>query len=177
VIGVGGIGAFIVAAARARGATPLIAVDIDDARLETARRLGAHQTLNVQGRDLAKEILAATDGEGAHVVIEASGAPHAPAAALAAARRGGRVLLVGLQAAPRELDLLSTTVREIDVTTTLAHVCDVDLPESLDLLAHSNLAPVVLDRVIPLDLLVEEGIRPLVERTAQGKIVVDPRGS
>jgi threonine dehydrogenase-like Zn-dependent dehydrogenase len=177
IIGVGGIGAFLVAAARARGAAPLLAVDIDDARLETARRLGAHRTLNVQGRDLAETILAATDGEGAHVIIEASGAPHAPAAALAAARRGGRVLLVGLQAAPRELDLFAMTVREIDLTTTLAHVCDVDLPESLDLLARTNLAEVVLDRVIPLDLLVEEGIRPLAERTAQGKIVVDPRGS
>ena len=66
-------------------------------------------------------VLAATGDEGAHVVIEASGAPHAPAAALAATRRGGRVLLVGLQAAPRELDLFSVTVREIDVATTLAH--------------------------------------------------------
>jgi (R,R)-butanediol dehydrogenase / meso-butanediol dehydrogenase / diacetyl reductase len=177
VIGVGGIGAFIIAGAAARGAAPLIAVDLDDSRLETARRLGAHQTLNVRGRDMAASILAATGGEGPHVTIEASGAPHAPAAALAATRRGGRVLLVGLQAAPRELDLFSFTMREIDMSTTLAHVCDADLPESLDLLARTNLADVVLDRVIPLDLLVDEGIRPLHERTAEGKIVVDPGGS
>jgi threonine dehydrogenase-like Zn-dependent dehydrogenase len=176
VIGAGGIGAFVVAGAAERGADPLIVVDIDEARLETARRLGAHVTVDARGRDdLAGAIREATDGEGAHVVIEASGAAHAPAAALAAARRGGRVLLVGLQSAPRELDLFSFTVREVDVATTLAHVCDVDLPESLELLARGELAQTVLDRVIPLDALVEEGIRPLAERTAKGKIVVDPK--
>jgi (R,R)-butanediol dehydrogenase/meso-butanediol dehydrogenase/diacetyl reductase len=134
-------------------------------------------TIDARGRDLAEAIRAATDGEGAHVVIEASGAPHAPAAALAAARRGGRVVLVGLQAAPREIDLFSVTVREVDVATTLAHVCDVDLPESLELLARGELARTVLDRVIPLDALVEEGIRPLAEHTARGKIVVDPQAA
>ena len=173
VIGVGGIGAFIVAGAAARGIAPLIAVDVDDARLETARALGATITLNVAGRDAGQAIREATGGEGAHVVIEASGAPTAPAAALAAARRGGRVALVGLQSAPRELDLFAFTVREVDVFTTLAHVCDVDLPEAIAVLAARDLVPIVVDRVIPLDALVEEGLRPLAERTATGKIVVD----
>lgn len=177
VVGVGGIGGFIVAGTAARGVARLIAVDIDDQKLEAARRLGAHETLNVRGRDLAETLLAATDGEGAHVIIEATGTASGPASALKAVRRGGRVLLVGLQAAPRELDLLSMTVREIDMTTTLAHVCATDLPESLDLLARTNVAEIMLDRVIPLDLLVEEGIRPLAERTAQGKIVVNPDGA
>src|SRR5579859_6229157 len=57
VIGVGGIGAFIVAAAVARGTSPLIALDIDDARLETARRLGAPVTANVRDRSLSEAIL------------------------------------------------------------------------------------------------------------------------
>jgi threonine dehydrogenase-like Zn-dependent dehydrogenase len=174
VIGVGGIGAFIVAGAAARGASPLIACDIDEQRLELARRLGAHETIDVRGRDLAELLLEATGGEGAHVVIEASGAPHAPAAALAATRRGGRVLLVGLQSAPREIDLFSMTLREVQVTTTLAHVCDVDLPESLGLLAGTELAEIVLDRTVPLTSLVDQGIRPLADGTARGKILVDP---
>jgi (R,R)-butanediol dehydrogenase / meso-butanediol dehydrogenase / diacetyl reductase len=84
---------------------------------------------------------------------------------------------VGLQASPRELDLFSMTVSEIEVSTTLAHICTVDLPESLELLARTNLAEVMLDRVIPLDALVEDGIRPLVEKTARGKIVVAPGGA
>ncbi len=174
VIGVGGIGAFIVAAAVSRGASPLIALDVDDARLETARSLGAHAVVNVRESSLANAILEHTGGDGAHVVIEASGTAGGPAGALAGARRGGRVLLVGLQAAPRALDLFSFTVREVDLVTTLAHVCDVDLPDALGLLDSSGLAEVVIDRVIALDDLVEDGIRPLAEGTARGKIVVAP---
>jgi (R,R)-butanediol dehydrogenase / meso-butanediol dehydrogenase / diacetyl reductase len=172
VIGVGGIGAFIVAGAKATGAQPLVAVDVDDDRLATAKELGADVTIDARESDLAAAILGAGDGEGADVVIEASGAPHAPAAALAAARRGGRVLIVGLQSAPRELDLLAATVREVELTTTLAHVCGVDLPDALSLLASTKVADVVLDRVVSLDALVEEGIRPLAEGRAKGKIVV-----
>ncbi len=174
VIGTGGIGAFVVAGAAAKGASPLIALDIDDERLETARRLGADRIVNVAGRELAEVIATAADGEGPAVVIEASGAPNAPAAALAGVRRGGRVLLIGLQAAPRELDLLSITTREIDLVTTLAHVCNIDLPEALALLETSDVADVVIDRVIDLDDLVEAGIRPLAEGSAKGKIVVSP---
>lgn len=84
------------------------------------------------------------------------------------------MLIVGLQSAPREIDLFALTVHEIEVTTTLAHVCDVDLPESLQIISGSDLASIVLDRVIPLDALVDEGIRPLAEGTARGKIVINP---
>ncbi len=174
VIGAGGIGAFIVAAAAAAGASPLIALDIDEDRLKTARTLGAATVIDARGRDLDAAILEATGGEGADVVIEASGTPGAPAAATRAARRGGRVLIVGLQAASRELDLLSLTVREVEISTTLAHVCDVDLPEALGLLARSELAPAVTERVIALDDLVPHGIEPLAGGTARGKIVVAP---
>jgi (R,R)-butanediol dehydrogenase / meso-butanediol dehydrogenase / diacetyl reductase len=172
VIGAGGIGAFIVAGAAARSPGRLVAVDIDPERLETARQLGADAVVDARDGDLARLIADATGGEGAHVVIEASGAPQAPAAALAGARRGGRVLLVGLQSAPRELDLVAAAVRELELITTIAHVCAVDLPEAIDLLALGPIADAVLDRVIPLDALVDDGIRALAEGMARGKIVV-----
>ncbi len=174
VIGIGGIGSFILGAAAARGISRLIAVDIDDQRLRTAEILGAEVVIDARRRDVAEAILEVTDGDGAHVVIEASGAPGAPETAIKATRRGGRVLIVGLQPTPTEIDLFALTTREVEITTAVAHVCDVDLPESLEILSRSNLAETVLDRVIPLDELVERGIRPLVERTARGKIIVDP---
>jgi threonine dehydrogenase-like Zn-dependent dehydrogenase len=173
VVGVGGIGAFVVAAAAALGAYPLIALDVDEGRLETARQLGAHVTRNVRTADLSAALLAETDGLGVHVAIEASGAARAPAAALSGTRRGGTTLLVGLQAAPREVDLFDITVREVTIATTLAHVCDADLPDALRLLAERPLADMVLDRVIPLADLVEHGLRPLAAGAARGKIVVD----
>ncbi len=177
VIGIGGIGSFILGAAAARGISRLIAVDIDDQRLRTAAVLGAEFVIDAKDGDVAAAILDVTDGEGAHVVIEASGAAGAPETAIRATRRGGRVLIVGLQPVATEIDLFALTTREVEITTAVAHVCDVDLPESLEIISRSNLAETVLDRVIPLDDLVESGIRPLVERTARGKIIVDPQAA
>jgi len=172
VIGVGGIGMFIVAAAVAHGAAPLIAVDVDDRRLEIARGLGAHATVDARDVDPLAAVAELTGG-GAEIAIEASGSPQGLELALSAAGKGARIVLVGLQSAPRELDVFSLAVREVEVVGTLAHVCAVDLPEALQLLATTRLAQSVLDRVIPLDALVEDGLRPLAEGTARGKIVVD----
>jgi threonine dehydrogenase-like Zn-dependent dehydrogenase len=175
VIGVGGIGSFIVAGAahRAREGR-VVALDLDAQRLATATALGASEAVDATGRELSGLLLELTDGVGFDVVIEATGASHAPAAALAGARRGGRVLLVGLHGAPRELDLTSTILREVDVFTTVAHVCDADIPAALDLLATSDVAEVTAGPRIPLDALVDDGLRPLAERRASGKVLVSP---
>jgi len=176
VIGAGGIGSFIVAGAAHRAVEGrVVAVDIDAERLATASALGASESADATGRDLAELLLELSDGVGFEVVIEASGAPHAPAAAIAGARRGGRVLLVGLHGAPRELELTQTIVREVDIVTTVAHVCDSDIPAALDLLAGSDVAAVTAGPRIPLDVLVDDGLRPLAEQRASGKILVRPR--
>ena len=176
VIGAGGIGAFIVAAAASLGTAPLVAVDVAGGRLETAAVLGATHTVNAERGDPFQAVLTAVGPEGAHVVIEASGAPASPAAALDMVRRGGDVVIVGLQAHPFGMDLFSVATREVDLHGTLAHVCGEDLTEALSVLAGTGLARAVLGDVIPLGDLVEGGLRPLAERKAHGKIVVDVLG-
>jgi (R,R)-butanediol dehydrogenase / meso-butanediol dehydrogenase / diacetyl reductase len=176
VVGVGGIGSFIVAGAAHRAPEGrVVAVDLDPQRLATASALGAHEAVDASGRDLDQLLLELTGGVGFDVVIEATGAPHAPAAVIAGTRRGGRVLLVGLHGAPRELELTPMILREVDVFTTVAHVCDSDIPAALELLAQSDVAAVTVGPRIPLDELVVEGLRPLAERRATGKILVTPR--
>ena len=175
VIGTGGIGSFITAAAAGRAARGrVVAIDIDEERLRTAAELGAHETVNASGNDLGELLLELTDGAGFDVVIESSGAPDAPAAAISGARRGGRVLLVGLHGEARPLQLTPMILREVDVFTTVAHVCDTDIPAALELLASTGVARVAAGARIPLDALVEEGLRPLAERRAHGKILVTP---
>jgi (R,R)-butanediol dehydrogenase / meso-butanediol dehydrogenase / diacetyl reductase len=175
VIGVGGIGSLVVAGAsrRANGGR-LVAIDIDSERLVTASALGATEVADANGHSLKELLLELSDGVGFDVVIEASGAEHAPAEALSGTRRGGRVLLVGLHAAPRELDLSDTILREIDVVTSVAHVCHTDIPEALNLLTQNDLATLTMARTIHLDALVEEGLRPIAEGRAPGKILVTP---
>jgi (R,R)-butanediol dehydrogenase/meso-butanediol dehydrogenase/diacetyl reductase len=176
VIGAGGIGSFIVAGAARRTVTGrVVALDIETTRLATASALGATEAADVTGRDLLEVLLELSEGVGFDVVVEASGAPHAPAAAIGGVRRGGRVLQVGLHSAPQEVDLTEMVVREVDMLTTVAHVCDSDMPAALELLANTDIAAVTAGPRIPLDALVEEGLRALVERRAGGKILVTPR--
>jgi (R,R)-butanediol dehydrogenase/meso-butanediol dehydrogenase/diacetyl reductase len=175
VIGVGGIGSFIVAGASRRAVDGrVVAIDIDAERLSTASGLGADEVVDATGRDLAALLQELTDGVGFDVVIEASGAAHAPAAATVGVRRGGRVLLLGLHAAAREIDLTRMIVREVDVVSSVAHICDSDIPTALEVLADSDIAAVTAGPTIPLDALVEEGLRPLVEGRAGGKILIAP---
>ena len=175
VIGAGGIGAFIVAAAASLGASPLIAVDVADGPSRHRRRARRHPH-GAGRRRSTRRCWPRPGGDGAHVVIEASGAPDSPAAALSMVRRGGDVVVVGLQARPFGIDLFDVSTREIDLHGTLAHVCGEDLAEAVSVLARTPLARTVLGDVIPLADLVEGGLRPLAERKAAGKIVVDVAG-
>jgi L-iditol 2-dehydrogenase len=91
VLGAGPIGLLLVQVARASGAGRVFAVDPLPYRAEAARRLGADEAA---GRHDA--IAAWTGGRGVDVVLEATNSPEAPDQAVAAARIGGRVILVGI---------------------------------------------------------------------------------
>ncbi len=172
-LGAGAIGSFILAGLTGHQG-PVTALDIDAGHLEVARTLGATDTLLVD-RDASAEDLRDLLPDGADVVIESSGVPGAAARSFALAERGGTVLLVGLTKPPQSLVLFDIVLRELDVRTTVAHVCDTDLPRALDLLTDHPLSDVLVDRVIGLDEVVEAGFEPLAAGTVHGKLLVDPR--
>ncbi|HVB52939.1 MAG TPA: alcohol dehydrogenase catalytic domain-containing protein [Candidatus Acidoferrales bacterium] len=171
-IGAGGIGAFILAALQARGLGPLLVADISVERLRRAGRIAPAQHLDASGMGAADAVLEATAGEGAALVVEASGSPAGLRLALGSVRRGGRVALVGLQTESPALDLHDLVIREVDLVTSNAHICEQDLPEALDVLAASGLGDVVMDRMIRLDRLVPDGLQAMAEGRVNGKVVV-----
>jgi (R,R)-butanediol dehydrogenase / meso-butanediol dehydrogenase / diacetyl reductase len=173
--GVGGIGSFVVAAAAGRRASVVVAIDVNAERLALAGRLGATHTVDASMVSPLSRVAEITSGVGVDVAIEASGVPSGPAFTIAAARRGGRVVIVGLQQQPVPLDLLDLALREVDVRPSMAHVFADDLPEALALLSGGGLGEIVTDRVIRLEALVDDGLRALADGRAHGKIVVDPR--
>jgi (R,R)-butanediol dehydrogenase / meso-butanediol dehydrogenase / diacetyl reductase len=173
VIGAGAIGSFILAGLAGHDGAVTV-VDVDDHRLAAARALGATTTHRLE-RGATTDDLRSLLTAPPQVVIESSGAPGATANALAVAGRGGRVLLVGLVKTPQELVLSDVVLREVDIATTVAHVCANDLPRALDLLTRSSLAEVIGAHVVPLEDVVERGLEPLVDGSAGGKILVDPR--
>ncbi|MFD5023684.1 S-(hydroxymethyl)mycothiol dehydrogenase [Streptomyces sp. NPDC058373] len=105
VIGCGGVGDAAVAGARLAGARRIIAVDIDDRKLETARSIGATHTVNSRESDPVEAIRELTDGFGADVVIEAVGRPETYRQAFYARDLAGTVVLVGVPTPEMTLEL------------------------------------------------------------------------
>lgn len=112
ILGTGCIGLMTLLACRARGASKIIACDLEDIRLEKAKELGADYTVNSRNRDMAEEIMGLTDGRGADVVFETAGSPATIAFTPEAARRGGMVILVGMAAQPEILFNFGTVMEK-----------------------------------------------------------------
>jgi S-(hydroxymethyl)mycothiol dehydrogenase len=96
VIGCGGVGCAAVAGAAVAGATTIVAVDVDDRKLEWARKLGATHTVNSRSEDAVERIRELTGGHGADVVVEAVGRPETYEQAFYARDLAGTVVLVGV---------------------------------------------------------------------------------
>ncbi|NEW69158.1 S-(hydroxymethyl)mycothiol dehydrogenase [Streptomyces rhizosphaericus] len=105
VIGCGGVGAAAVAGSNLAGAAKIIAVDIDDRKLATARKLGATHTVNAKEVDPVEAIREMTGGFGADVVIEAVGRPETYRQAFYARDLAGTVVLVGVATPEMTLEL------------------------------------------------------------------------
>ena len=173
-LGAGAIGSFVCAGLEAHDG-PVLAVDVDEGRLASARALGATDTALVDRSAGPDDLQGLVDG-GADVVFETSGVPGAVERAFALTARGGTVVLVGLNSAPSTLSLAPVVLREVDVRTTVAHVCADDLPAALDLLTRRDLGSSMVDRIVGLDDVVDRGLRPLAAGEVTGKVLVDPRG-
>ncbi len=94
IFGCGGVGLGAIAGAAFRGAT-VIGVDLDEARLATARDAGATHTINTATTDLHTQLAALTAGRGPDVVIEAIGLPQTFRAAVEEVAFTGRVVYIG----------------------------------------------------------------------------------
>jgi S-(hydroxymethyl)mycothiol dehydrogenase len=105
VIGCGGVGDAAVLGARLAGARTIIAVDVDDRKLDWARQFGATHTINSRSGDPVEQIRELTEGNGADVVIEAVGRPETYKQAFYGRDLAGMVVLVGVPTPTMQLDL------------------------------------------------------------------------
>ncbi|MFJ3895372.1 S-(hydroxymethyl)mycothiol dehydrogenase [Streptomyces sp. NPDC090083] len=105
VIGCGGVGDAAIVGSRLAGAARIIAVDIDDRKLEKARSMGATHTVNSKSGDPVEAIRELTGGFGADVVIEAVGRPETYKQAFYARDLAGTVVLVGVPTPEMKLEL------------------------------------------------------------------------
>ena len=141
VVGAGPIGLATILTASLYTPGQLVAVDLADSRLESARAFGADTTINNGSDDPIKAVMEMTDGLGADVAIEAVGVPATFELCAELIRPGGRVANVGVHGQPATLHLEKLWIRDVTITTGLVDTATI--PMLLRLIASGRLDPTV----------------------------------
>jgi len=126
IIGVGKIGLLTLMSAKVVGAAPVIAIDIDQSRLDKALEVGAHDALNGNDGDLISRVKDLTIGNpkfpatnGPHVVIACARGGNVLDQALGMVRQGGKVMLAGFMP-PVEFDSGTVLTKQLTLSGMLA---------------------------------------------------------
>ena len=179
--GVGGVGLSAIAAARAAGANPIIAVDLEDEKLEMAKRFGATHGVNARTGDAVEGVRKLTPGDrpadlgGADFAFDCIGRVIATQQAIAAVRRGhtaatrgGSAYLVGVPTEPVLVDSTDLLIGEKKFIGSLGGSCipEEDFPLFVDWYSSGKLD---LDSLVTARYPIDE-INQACADLAAGKI-------
>ena len=149
VVGSGMIGLLVIQTLRLRGCGKIIAVDLDESRLETALELGADVALNSSKLDVPQNVFTLTNNAGSDLAFEVVGMESTLQMAIASLRKGGSITLVGNLQTKAEFQMQSVVTRQITMYGSCAS--NGEYPACLDMIARRNinLAP-LMSKVAPL---------------------------
>lgn len=119
IAGAGPIGLATLITAQLYGPSELWMVDLDENRLDVAKKWGATRTFDASDPDLAKKIMELTDGDGVDVAVEAVGVPATWDLCQKTVAAGGHIAVVGVHGKPAEFALDELWIRNITVRTGL----------------------------------------------------------
>jgi alcohol dehydrogenase len=139
IVGAGPIGLAAILTARLYTPGNIIAIDLADSRLESARRFGADTTINNGNEDALAQVMELTDGLGADVAFEAVGVPQTFELAAEMIRPGGRVANIGVHGQAASLHLEKLWIRDVTITTGL--VDTFSIPQLMRLISSGRLDP------------------------------------
>jgi len=137
---------------RARGCGTIIAIDVDDTKLDLARKLGADAGFNPGRDDIRKEIEARTEGRGADMAFEVVGITDTVNTAIESVRRGATVTLVGNLSPTAEIPLQAVVTQQIRLQGSCA-ICG-EYPAVLDMIARTE---VNVDAILSAEAPLSEG--------------------
>jgi alcohol dehydrogenase len=141
IVGAGPIGLSAMLTARLYTPGLIVAIDLADSRLQSARQFGADETINNGREDARAKIMELTDGLGADVAFEAVGVSDTFELACELIRPGGRVANIGVHGHPATLHLETLWTRDVTITTGL--VDTYTIPQLMKLVSGGRLDPTV----------------------------------
>ena len=174
VFGAGMIGLATVVAANAAGASTVVVIEPDSRRRELAIGLGATSAL-APDDGWIETLREFSGGRGPDVCVDAAGTAGTGPAAVAASRRGGRTVIVGLANEASSLRFSTIAAGEKEVLGSLSHVIDEDFTPAVGLLASGAISAKAVDALeVPLERAVEDGFRALIQPDPPPKVLVRP---
>lgn len=147
--GAGPIGTLVGTVAKHSGAARIIISDFDETRLAVSRKLG-FETVNAGRENLTEYVRRATNGDGADIVFECTGAESAALEMTGPCRTDGMICLVGVHNAPRPVALADMHFRELNLTATRVYTKR-DFEQAVELTRHiSDDLEEIISHVVPL---------------------------
>jgi len=171
IFGAGGLGLMGVQIARAITSANIICVDIDDAKLQIAKELGADHGVNSKDPDAVQKIMALCGCKGADCVIDFVNAPPTVKMGLAVIRKRGTMTLVGLFGGSIELSLVSVPLKAITIQGAYTGNYN-DMLELLNLAKRGVINPIISKRYALSDA--NSALEDLKARKILGRAVINP---
>jgi len=174
VFGTGPIGLLLIQAAKAAGASKIIAVEVSESRLTKAEALGATHLINPKTDKTVDMIHHITGNRGVDVSYEAAGVEVSFLEAIESVKPDGETVIVSLWENPVSFNpnLLVLKERRIRSSCAYRHV----FPEVISLIASGKInAKGLISKKVTLDQIVEEGFNTLLTDKSHSKILVTPK--
>ncbi|WP_079477563.1 2,3-butanediol dehydrogenase [Halobacillus salinus] len=175
VFGAGPIGLVTIEAAKAAGASRIIALDLSETRLEKAKEMGATDTIN-SGETDPIEAIRELEQDGVDVSFEVAGVEPTFKQSIEATKARGTMVIVSIFARSIDWNPMQLTGSGVKVTSTIAY-SPTTFQQTVDLMGTGQLKPqgIITDQ-ISLDDIVEEGFEALSNDKSQAKILVELSG-
>jgi L-iditol 2-dehydrogenase len=137
VIGAGMVGSFVVQLLKIKGCKNIIAIDLEDERLELAKKLGAGFAYKPGDPNLTEKVLSLTSGRGSDIAFEVVGIDATIQTAISLLRKGGTLTVLGNFSPTIEVPLQSVVTRQIRIQGSCA--INGEYPAILDLISSRKL--------------------------------------
>ncbi|WP_127145781.1 NAD(P)-dependent alcohol dehydrogenase [Pelagibacterium montanilacus] len=175
VTGAGPIGMMTALAALAGGCAKVYVTDMAQPKLDIVGRYEGVETINIRETSAADAIMEATDGWGADVVFECSGAAPAILGLPALVRPGGAAVLVGMPVDPVPVDVVAFQAKEIRIETVFRYANVYDRAISLMASGKVDLKPLI-SATLPFSQSIAAFDRAVEARETDVKIQIDMEG-
>jgi propanol-preferring alcohol dehydrogenase len=168
VLGLGGVGQSVIQVAKKSGAT-VAAAARRQVRLDHAKKIGADYLINSSTQDVGEEIKAVTGGTGADVVIDDIGSSQSVSQAVAAVKKGGRIVMIGETDDTLPVPTFQLCVNEYEILGSRSGGRQ-DTLEAIQLVASGDVTPYVSDR-FPLER-VNDAFQHIQQGDVLGRAVI-----